>query len=48
MVLNDKTSDGAIIGRSLLIESEEEYVINQRTEIISPRMILMLILHIRL
>ncbi|OSH18472.1 type I restriction endonuclease subunit S [Enterococcus faecalis] len=37
MVLNDKTSDGAIIGRSLLIESEEEYVINQRTEIISPK-----------
>jgi type I restriction enzyme S subunit len=36
MVLNDKTSNGTIIGRSLLIDSEEEYVINQRTEIVSP------------
>lgn len=37
MVLNDKTANGTIIGRSLLIESGNEYVINQRTEIISPK-----------
>lgn len=37
MVLNDKTSNGTIIGRSLLIDSDDEYVINQRTEIISPK-----------
>ncbi|MDN6070093.1 MAG: restriction endonuclease subunit S [Lactococcus plantarum] len=36
MVLNDKTSNGSIIGRSLLIDTDDEYVINQRTEIISP------------
>jgi len=37
MVLNDKTSNGAIIGRSLLISTDDEYAINQRTEIISPK-----------
>ena len=36
MVLNDKTANGTIIGRSLLIENDNEYVINQRTEIIKP------------
>lgn len=37
MVLNDKTANGSIIGRSLLIDSDNEFVINQRTEIISPK-----------
>ncbi|MDT2809638.1 restriction endonuclease subunit S [Enterococcus asini] len=37
MVLNDKTANGTIIGRSLLIEQDNEYVINQRTEIVSPK-----------
>ncbi|MGV9027726.1 restriction endonuclease subunit S [Lactococcus lactis] len=37
MVLNDKTTNGTIIGRSLLVEKDNEYVINQRTEIISPK-----------
>ncbi|WP_291293446.1 restriction endonuclease subunit S [Enterococcus sp.] len=37
MVLNDKTATGTIIGRSLLIEEDNKYVINQRTEIISPK-----------
>lgn len=37
MVLNDKTANGTIIGRSLLIESDDEFIINQRTEIISPK-----------
>ncbi|MDV4193162.1 restriction endonuclease subunit S [Lactococcus lactis subsp. lactis] len=37
MVLNDKTANGTIIGRSLLVEKDNEYVINQRTEIISPK-----------
>ena len=36
MVLNDKTANGTIIGRTLLIENDNEYVVNQRTEIISP------------
>lgn len=35
MVLNDKTTSGDIIGRSLLIDEDDKYVINQRTEIIS-------------
>lgn len=35
MVLNDKTANGNIIGRCLLIETDDEFVINQRTEIIS-------------
>ena len=37
MILNDKTSNGTIIGRTLLIENDNEYVVNQRTEIISPK-----------
>lgn len=37
MVLNDKTANGTIIGRSLLIEEDNKYVINQRNEIISPK-----------
>lgn len=37
MVLNDKTSNGTIIGRCLLIKTDGEFVINQRTEIISPK-----------
>ena len=36
MVLNDKTANGTIIGRCLFIDSDDEFVINQRTEIISP------------
>lgn len=40
MVLNDKTSNGTIIGRTLLIKSSNEFVVNQRTEIISPKEIL--------
>lgn len=40
MVLNDKTSNGTIIGRALLIKSSNEFVVNQRTEIISPKEIL--------
>ena len=32
MILNDKTSTGNIIGRVLLIEEDELYVYNQRTE----------------
>lgn len=31
MILNDKTSSGEIIGRTLLIEEDDTYVINQRT-----------------
>ena len=37
MVLNDKTSNGTIIGRSLLINIDNEFVINQRTEVISSK-----------
>ncbi|MGK4185768.1 restriction endonuclease subunit S [Pediococcus pentosaceus] len=37
MVLNDKTANGTIIGRVLLINTDNEYVVNQRTEIISPQ-----------
>ena len=37
MVLNDKTANGTIIGRTLLIDSDNKYVINQRTEIVSPK-----------
>lgn len=36
MVLNDKTANGTIIGRCLLIDTDDDFVINQRTEIISP------------
>ena len=39
MVLNDKTANGTIIGRSLLIEQDNKYVVNQRTEIIAPKVI---------
>lgn len=35
MVLNDKT-DGKILGRTLLINKDNEYVVNQRSEIIKP------------
>ena len=37
MVLNDKTPDGQIIGRVLLINKSNEFVINQRTERLIPR-----------
>lgn len=37
MVLNDKTANGTIIGRCLLIDIDNQFVINQRTEIISPK-----------
>ncbi|MGY0837242.1 restriction endonuclease subunit S [Aerococcus urinaeequi] len=36
MILNDKTTSGNIIGRVLLIESDDSYVYNQRTERIEP------------
>lgn len=36
MVLNDKTVSGQIIGRCLLINKNNTYVVNQRTEIIIP------------
>ena len=32
MILNDKTSSGNIIGRVLLINTDDSYVYNQRTE----------------
>ena len=32
MILNDKTASGRIIGRVLLIEENDKYVYNQRTE----------------
>ena len=32
MILNDKTAQGRIIGRALLIDKSDEYVYNQRTE----------------
>ena len=32
MILNDKTSSGKIIGRVLLIDADDAYVYNQRTE----------------
>ncbi|MCO0832511.1 restriction endonuclease subunit S [Fructobacillus sp. W13] len=34
MVLNDKTTSGEIIGRVLRINADDEYVINQRTELL--------------
>lgn len=37
MILNDKTANGTIIGRTLLIQQDNEYVVNQRTEIIAPK-----------
>lgn len=36
MILNDKTAVGRIIGRVLLIEQDNSYVYNQRTERIEP------------
>lgn len=36
MILNDKTSSGRIIGRVLLIDEDDVYVYNQRTERIEP------------
>ena len=32
MILNDKTNTGRIIGRVLLIDADDSYVFNQRTE----------------
>lgn len=32
MILNDKTASGKIIGRVLLIDADDSYVFNQRTE----------------
>lgn len=37
MVLNDKTSEGKIIGRTLLIEESDAYVYNQRSERLVPK-----------
>jgi len=36
MILNDKTSKGNIIGRVLLIDEDDAYVYNQRTQRIQP------------
>ncbi|WP_338822837.1 restriction endonuclease subunit S [Mycoplasmopsis felifaucium] len=36
MILNDKTLDGKIIGSVLLIDNDNEFVYNQRTQKISP------------
>ena len=36
MILNDKTSSGNIIGRVLLIDEDDAYVYNQRTQRIEP------------
>ena len=32
MILNDKTASGNIIGRVLLIDADDTYIYNQRTE----------------
>ena len=37
MILNDKTAIGTIIGRVLLIEADETYVMNQRTMRLAPK-----------
>lgn len=37
MILNDKTSSGAIIGRVLLIDENNKYVFNQRTMRLTPQ-----------
>ena len=37
MILNDKTSVGAIIGRVLLIEADNKYIFNQRTMRLTPK-----------
>ncbi|HBI3613466.1 TPA: restriction endonuclease subunit S [Staphylococcus aureus] len=36
MVLNDKTKDGKIIGRSIFIDKDNQYIYNQRTERLIP------------
>lgn len=36
MILNDKTSDGGIIGRVLYIDEDNKYVFNQRTMRLTP------------
>ncbi|MBF7020982.1 restriction endonuclease subunit S [Staphylococcus kloosii] len=36
MVLNDKTKEGNIIGRSIYIEKDDKYIYNQRTERLIP------------
>lgn len=36
MVLNDKTTQGNIIGRTLLIDEDNKYIFNQRTQRITP------------
>ena len=36
MVLNDKTANGNLIGRCLPISTDNEFIVNQRTEIIIP------------
>lgn len=36
MVLNDKTTQGNIIGRALLIDEDNKYIFNQRTQRITP------------
>lgn len=36
MILNDKTASGNIIGRVLLIDRDDSYIYNQRTERIEP------------
>ena len=37
MILNDKTAVGTIIGRVLLIDADESYVMNQRTMRLTPK-----------
>lgn len=37
MILNDKTAVGTIIGRVLLIEADDTYVMNQRTMRLTPK-----------
>src|SRR5699024_6606700 len=36
MVLNDKTKEGNIIGRSIYIDEDDKYIYNQRTERLIP------------
>ncbi|EOB8970993.1 restriction endonuclease subunit S [Staphylococcus aureus] len=36
IVLNDKTKDGKIIGRSIFIDKDNQYIYNQRTERLIP------------
>lgn len=37
MILNDKTAVGTIIGRVILVDADDTYVMNQRTMRLSPR-----------